>query len=409
MRPGLPETKRGFSVNSVFSVADRAFPLAQRMRGIAPFHVMELLARARALEAQGRSIVHMEIGEPDFPTPRSICEAGMRALEKGELYYTPALGLPALREKIAGFYKTRYGVEVSSGRIIITSGSSGALLLAVAVLVNPGDQVLLADPGYPANRHFVRMMEGEPVGVAVGPDSNYQLTPELLERHWGNHTVAALLASPSNPTGTLASVAAIRDMAALATRRNGVLIVDEIYHGLVYDSAAETALGVSDNIFIINSLSKYFQMTGWRLGWMVAPERYVREIDKLSQNIYLAAPTPSQYAALAAFEPDTLALLDARRDEFKARRDYLVPALRALGFDIPQMPQGAFYVYAGCSRLTQDSHAFAVDLLERAGVAITPGMDFGDNAPQQHVRFAYTQSIEQLQEGVRRISAFLRG
>lgn len=379
------------------------------MRGIAPFHVMELLARARALEAQGRSIVHMEIGEPDFPTPRAICEAGMRALEKGELYYTPALGLPALREKIAGFYKTRYGVEVSSGRIIITSGSSGALLLAVAVLVNPGDQVLLADPGYPANRHFVRMMEGEPVGVAVGPDSNYQLTPELLERHWGSRTVAALLASPSNPTGTLASVAAIREMAALAARRNGVLIVDEIYHGLVYDSTAETALGVSENIFIINSLSKYFQMTGWRLGWMVAPERYVREIDKLSQNIYLAAPTPSQYAALAAFEPDTLALLDARRDEFKARRDYLVPALRALGFDIPQMPQGAFYVYAGCSRLTQNSYTFAVDLLERAGVAITPGMDFGDNAPQQHVRFAYTQSIEQLQEGVRRISAFLRG
>jgi aspartate/methionine/tyrosine aminotransferase len=379
------------------------------MRGIAPFHVMELLARARALEAQGRSIVHMEIGEPDFPTPRAICEAGMRALEKGELYYTPALGLPALREKIAGFYKTRYGVEVSSGRIIITSGSSGALLLAVAVLVNPGDHVLLADPGYPANRHFVRMMEGEPVGVAVGPDSNYQLTPELLERHWGNRTVAALLASPSNPTGTLAPVAAIREMAALAARRNGVLIVDEIYHGLVYDSTAETALGVSENIFIINSLSKYFQMTGWRLGWMVAPERYVREIDKLSQNIYLAAPTPSQYAALAAFEPDTLALLDARRDEFKARRDYLVPALRVLGFDIPQMPQGAFYVYAGCSRLTQNSYTFAVDLLERAGVAITPGMDFGDNAPQQHVRFAYTQSIEQLQEGVRRISAFLRG
>lgn len=379
------------------------------MRGIAPFHVMELLARARALEAQGRSIVHMEIGEPDFPTPRPICEAGMRALEKGELYYTPALGLPALREKIAGFYKTRYGVEVSSGRIIITSGSSGALLLAVAVLVNPGDQVLLADPGYPANRHFVRMMEGEPVGVAVGPDSNYQLTPELLERHWGSRTVAALLASPSNPTGTLASVAAIRDMAALAARRNGVLIVDEIYHGLVYDNAAETALGVSENIFIINSLSKYFQMTGWRLGWMVAPERYVREIDKLSQNIYLAAPTPSQYAALAAFEPATLALLDARRDEFKARRDYLVPALRALGFDIPQMPQGAFYVYAGCSRLAQDSYTFAVDLLERAGVAITPGIDFGDNAPQQHVRFAYTQSLEQLQEGVRRISAFLRG
>ncbi|MEK6594027.1 MAG: pyridoxal phosphate-dependent aminotransferase [Pseudomonadota bacterium] len=388
-------------------MADKVFPLAQRMRGIEPFHVMELLARARALEAQGRSIVHMEIGEPDFATPRTICDAGIRALQQGELYYTPALGLPALREKIAGFYKTRYGVDVSPARIIITSGASGALLLAIAVLVDPGDQVLLADPGYPANRHFVRMMEGEPVGIAVGADSNYQLTPQLLERHWGGRTVAALVASPSNPTGMLVPAAAMREMAAFAVRHNGVLMVDEIYHGLVYEEAAETALDASENIFIINSLSKYFQMTGWRLGWMVAPERYVREIDKLSQNIYLAAPTPSQYAALAAFEPETLALLDARRDEFKARRDYLVPALRALGFDIPQMPQGAFYIYAGCSRLTQDSYAFALDLLEKAGVAITPGIDFGDNAPQRHVRFAYTQSIARLQEGVRRIAAYL--
>lgn len=377
------------------------------MRGIANFHVMEVLARARALEAQGRSIVHMEIGEPDFATPRTICEAGIRALQKGELYYTPALGLPELREKISGFYKTRYGVDVSPARVIITSGSSGALLLTIAVLVNPGDQVLLADPGYPANRHFVRMMEGEPVGVAVGADSNYQLTPELLEQHWGSRTIGALLASPSNPTGTLVAAASMREMAALAERRHGALIVDEIYHGLVYDDTVDTALGVSENIFVINSLSKYFEMTGWRLGWLVAPERYVGEIDKLSQNIYLAAPTPSQYAALAAFEPETLAVLDARRDEFKARRNYLVPALRALGFDIPQMPQGAFYIYAGCGGLTHDSHAFALDLLEKAGVAITPGIDFGDNAPQRHVRFAYTQSIEKLQEGVRRIAAYL--
>jgi aspartate/methionine/tyrosine aminotransferase len=251
------------------------------------------------------------------------------------------------------------------------------------------------------------MMEGEPVGVAVGADSNYQLTPELLEQHWGSRTVGALLASPSNPTGTLVPAASMREMAALARQRNGALIVDEIYHGLVYDDSVETALDISENVFIINSLSKYFEMTGWRLGWLVAPERYVAEIDKLSQNIYLAAPTPSQYAALAAFEPETLALLDARRDEFKARRDYLVPALRTLGFDIPQMPQGAFYIYAGCSRLTRDSHAFALDLLEKAGVAITPGIDFGDNAPERHIRFAYTQSIEKLQEGVRRIAAYL--
>jgi aspartate/methionine/tyrosine aminotransferase len=377
------------------------------MRDIEPFHVMELLARARELEAAGRSIVHMEIGEPDFPTPRPVCEAGIRALEKGELYYTPALGLPELREAIAAFYATRYGVTVPPSRVIVTSGASGALLLAISVLVDPGDQVLVSDPGYPCNRHFVRMMEGEPVGVAVGADSNYQLNPELLEQYWGGRTIAALAASPSNPTGTLIPPDHLKAMAEFAIQRNGTLIVDEIYHGLVYEGDATTALALNENIFIINSFSKFFQMTGWRLGWMVAPEAYVRELDKLSQNVYLAAPTPAQYAALAAFTPETLAILEARRNEFKARRDYLVPALRALGFDIPHMPQGAFYIYAGCSALTQDSFVFAHDLLERAGVAITPGIDFGAHAPEHHVRFAYTNSIERLQEGVRRISAYL--
>ncbi|MBI4194650.1 MAG: pyridoxal phosphate-dependent aminotransferase [Betaproteobacteria bacterium] len=382
--------------------------LAARMGDIAPFRVMEILARARELEAQGRSIIHMEIGEPDFPTPRPICEAGIAALEKGELFYTPALGLPALRDAISGFYHSRYGVEIPPSRIIVTTGSSGALLLALGALVNPGEEVLVADPGYPCNRHFVRLLEGEPVAVAVGADSNYQLTPELIEQHWGSRAVAAIVASPSNPTGTLVSAGQLKAMAAFATRRGGTLIVDEIYHGLVYDTEATTALALADDVFVINSFSKYFNMTGWRVGWMVVPERYMREIDKLAQNIFLAAPTPAQLAALAAFRPETLAILEARRAEFKARRDYLVPALRALGFDIPQTPQGAFYIYAGCSALTRDSFAFARDLLERAGVAITPGIDFGANTPHAHVRFAYTSSVERLQEGVRRIGEFLR-
>lgn len=377
------------------------------MRDIEPFHVMELLARARELEAQGRSIVHMEIGEPDFPTPQPICDAGIRALEKGELFYTPALGLPQLREAIAGFYQSRYGVAVSPSRIIVTSGASGALLLAIAALVDPGDQVLLADPGYPCNRHFVRLMEGEPVGIAVGADSRYQLNPELMAQHWGSRTVAALIASPSNPTGTLIAAEQLKAMAAFTAQRGGTLIVDEIYHGLVYDGDATTALALSENVFVINSFSKYFQMTGWRLGWMVAPEAYVRDIDKLSQNIYLSAPTPSQYAALAAFAPETLAILEARRNEFRVRRDYLVPALRKLGFDIPHTPEGAFYIYAGCSSLAPDSFAFAHDLLENAGVAITPGIDFGANAPERHVRFAYTRPVAELAEGVRRIAGFL--
>lgn len=368
---------------------------------------MALLARARQLEAQGRSIVHMEIGEPDFPTPQAICDAGIAALRTGELFYTPALGLPQLREAIAAFYRTRYGVAVSPARIIITPGASGALLLAVAALVNPGDQVLVSDPGYPCNRHFVRLMEGEPIGVAVGVDSNYQLNTELMALHWGSRTVAALVASPANPTGTLIPVDQMKTMIEFATARRGTLIVDEIYHGLVYDGEATTALALSDEVFVINSFSKYFQMTGWRLGWMVAPEAYVKEIDKLSQNIFLAAPTPSQYAALAAFEPQTLALLDVRREEFRARRDYLVPALRELGFDIPNMPQGAFYIYAGCAPLATDSFAFAHDLLEQAGVAITPGIDFGHHAPERHVRFAYTRPVAELAEGVRRIAGFL--
>jgi aspartate/methionine/tyrosine aminotransferase len=382
---------------------------ASRVQDIAPFRVMEILARAHELERQGRSIVHMEIGEPDFPTPQPICEAGIAALAKGELFYTPAQGLMVLREAIAGFYRIRYGVAVPPSRIITTTGSSGALLLAVAALVNPGDRVLVADPGYPCNRHFVRLMEGEPVGVAVGADSNYQLTPELIEQHWDSRTVAALVASPSNPTGTLVPSEHLKAMTEFASARGGTLIVDEIYHGLVYESAVTTALAFSDDVFVINSFSKYFNMTGWRLGWMVVPHRYVADIDKLAQNVFLAAPTPAQHAALAAFEPETLAILEVRRAEFKARRDYLVPALRALGFDIPHTPQGAFYIYAGCSRLTQDSVAFARDLLERAGVAITPGIDFGSNAPERHVRFAYTNSLERLQEGVRRIGEFLRG
>ncbi len=383
------------------------WPLAQRVGHIEPFHVMALLARARELEAAGRSIIHMEIGEPDFATPEAIRVAGARAIEQGETLYTPALGLPALRQAIAALYRTRYGVDVAAGRIIVTPGASGALLLAVAALVNPGDEVLLADPGYPANRHFVRLMDGVPVGVAVGPDSNYQLRVEHLQQHWSGRSKAALVATPSNPTGTLIEPDELRAMAKFAAARGGALIVDEIYHGLVYEGAAQTALALRDDVFVINSFSKYFNMTGWRLGWLVAPERYVDAIDRIAQNVFLAASTPSQYAALAAFEPVTLALLDAQRDEFRARRDFLLPALRALGFGVPQKPRGAFYIYANCAALAPDSFVFARNLLEQAGVAITPGIDFGDHAAREHVRFAYTRPVDVLREGVARIARFL--
>jgi aspartate/methionine/tyrosine aminotransferase len=388
------------------SLPPAAARVAQRLDGVEPFHVLELAARAAELEAAGRNIVHMEIGEPDFLSPKPVCEAGMRVIETGRLFYTPALGLPVLRETIARFYRTRYGVEVSPSRIIITSGASGALLLAIAVLIDNGDEVLMADPGYPCNRNFVRMMGGVADEIAVGADSGYQLTPELVAQRWTPRTRAVMVASPSNPTGTLMADAALKEIAAIAAARGGVMIVDEIYHGLVYEGDYSTALKFSDQVFVINSFSKYFNMTGWRLGWMVVPEGYLRAFEKLSQNIYLSSPTPSQHAAVAAFEPETIAILEARRAEFKARRDYLLPALRELGFRIPVVPQGAFYIYADCSALCDDSFAFARDLLESAGVAITPGADFGTNAADKHVRFAYTNAVPVLAEGVRRIAAY---
>ena len=383
--------------------------IARRMADIAPFHVMDLMARAKALEAQGRSIIHMEVGEPDFPTPAPIVAAAQRFIAGGEVFYTNALGLPALREAIAGHYLDRYGVAVDPARIVITSGASAALLLALGVSVDPGDEVLLADPGYPCNRNFIRLFEGRPRGIAVGADTNYQPTPQQVAEHWTPATRGLLVASPSNPTGTLLSRIELAALWQTVRERGGSLLVDEIYHGLTYGVAAETALSVSDDIFVINSFSKYFGMTGWRLGWLVVPEGYVREVEKLAQNFYIAPPTPAQHAALAAFLPETTAVLEARRAEFAARRDLLLPGLARLGFDIATTPQGAFYIYAGMGELADDSFRFALDLVERGGVAATPGLDFGNNAPARHMRFAYTVTREKLAEGLDRIGKFIDG
>jgi len=382
---------------------------ARRMQYIQPFHVMALLAHARELEAAGRSIIHMEIGEPDFVTSQPVIDAGIRALESGYTHYTPAVGLAVLRERIAGFYARRYAVSVEPERIVVTPGASAALQLVMAVLVNPGDKVLLADPGYPCNRNFVHLVNGEPVSIPVTADSGYQPTPEQVEAYWSRDTVALLVASPSNPTGTLLDGNTLRAFHTITAMRGGALVVDEIYHGLVYGESAVTALGVSDKIFVVNSFSKYFGMTGWRLGWLVAPRDVVAEIDKLAQNLFLSAPTMAQHAALRAFDPDNLEILEARREAFRERRDFLLPALQELGFRIPVTPAGAFYLYADCSRFTADSYAFSQRLLEEAGVAITPGIDFGTYRQERHVRFAYTTSLENLQEGVRRLREFLRG
>lgn len=381
--------------------------LAQRMAAIQPFHVMALLARARELEAQGRDIVHMEIGEPDFETPAPITAAGIEALRQGHTHYAPARGLLELRQAISGFYKTQHNVTVDPERIIITPGSSGALQLLMAVLINPGEQVLMADPGYPCNRNFVRLVEGEALSIPVDASSGYQLNATHLQQHWSVQSKAVLVASPSNPTGTLIPNDEMRLMAEFVQQRNGHLLVDEIYHGLVYDAHAKTALAISDELFVINSFSKYFGMTGWRLGWLVAPQAYIPALDKVAQNMFLSASTPAQHAALAVFRPETIAILEERRPIFQERRDYLLPALQQLGFDIPITPQGAFYLYANCSRFSDDSDSFCRRLLEEAGVAVTPGKDFGCNDPAHHLRFAYTTSLERLNEGVKRIGKFL--
>ncbi len=382
--------------------------IAHRMERIQPFHVMDLLARARELEARGRSIVHMEIGEPDFATPEPIVRAGHRALEAGKTHYTPALGLADLRQTIATHYSERFGVSVDAGRVAVTPGSSGALQLILSVLVNPGETVIMTDPGYPCNRHFVELVGGIPKGVPVDADTGYQLSAALLEKAWSPSVRAVVLASPSNPTGTLISQQALSGIHRLVSERGASLIVDEIYQGLVYGGRAFTALSHADDVFVINSFSKYFNMTGWRLGWAVAPEAYVDALDRLAQNIFLAAPTLSQYAALEAFAPETIEILEQRRLEFQRRRDFLLPALRKLGFRLPVTPDGAFYLYANSEGVADDSRVFCEHLLARAGVAVTPGIDFGRNRPEKHVRFAYTTSMDRLAEGVRRIEQFLR-
>lgn len=370
---------------------------------------MDILARAKALEAQGRDIIHLEIGEPDFPTPEPVVRAAMHAILSGDMHYTPALGLPELRQAIARFYRNRYAVEIPASRIAVTPGASGALMLALGVVLDAGDEVLMADPGYPCNRHFARFIDASPVAVPVGPDTSFQLTPALVEQHWTPKTGAVLLASPSNPTGTLARDEDIRDIARLCLERNAVLIVDEIYHGLVYGAAPQTALAHSDQVFVVNSFSKYFHMTGWRLGWLAAPDWAMNDIERLAQNLYLAAPTPAQYGALAAFGDDNLAILESRRLELQARRDFLAPELKETGFGLPVMPEGAFYLYADVGRFTADSFEFARRLLEEAGVAITPGLDFGEVSPERYVRLAYTRPLSVLEEAVNRIRRFVAG
>lgn len=371
---------------------------------------MRLLERAREMEAAGRDVVHMEIGEPDFPTPPSIVAAGQRALAAGKTRYTPARGLPDLREAIAEYYRRRFAITVDSDRVLVTPGSSGGLQLLLAALVDPGDGVLMTDPGYPCNRHLVRLLGGIPRLARVGPETGYQLTADNLDTFWEPGVRVVMVASPSNPTGTLLREDELGRLYRAVRERGASLLVDEIYQGLVYGESDHTALAAgAEGLFVVNSFSKYFCMTGWRLGWVVAPGDCVEALDRLAQNLYLAAPTPSQYAGLAALEPETLAVFESQRRELERRRDLLLSGLVELGFRFPVIPRGAFYLYACCSDLMDDSEDFASRLLAQEAVAVTPGRDFGFNEPERHLRFAYTTGREALAEGLRRMRRFLGG
>lgn len=378
-----------------------------RSRAIEPFHVMALLSRANELQALGRDVIHLEIGEPDFTTAAPIVAAGQAALAAGHTRYTAARGLPRLREAIARFYE-RYQASIDPERVLITPGGSGALLLASSLLVDPGKHWLLADPGYPCNRHFLRLIEGAAQLVPVGPEVRYQLNADLVERHWDRDCVGALVASPANPTGTVLSRDELAELSGALKARGGHLVVDEIYHGLTYGCDAASVLEVDDDAFVLNSFSKYFGMTGWRLGWLVAPADAVPELEKLAQNLYISAPSMAQHAALACFEPATLEILEVRRAEFARRRDFLLPALCELGFNIAVVPEGAFYLYADISVFGGDAFAFCRHMLETQFVAITPGLDFGRHQAGHHVRFAYTQDLPRLEQAVERIARGLQ-
>ncbi len=394
--------------NSSEKQAKSVIKLSERMNDINSFIVVDFITRAKALEDEGRSIINLVVGEPDFPTPAPIVKAGIKALNDNNIKYTASLGGLELRNKIADWYKNKYGVFVDPGRVAVTSGSSAALLLVMGVLLSPKDEVLMADPGYPCNRNIVRAMDGRTLSVSVGAETGYQLTAQLIEKHWTKNTVAAIIASPSNPTGTIVPKSEMKDIYEVVSSRGGVLIVDEIYHGITFGVDVHTSLEFAEDIFVINSFSKYFGMTGWRLGWAIIPEKFVSALEKLAQNLYISNSDIAQQAALEAFKPETLAIAETYRSKYEQQRNFLLPKLKDLGFIIPVDPQGAFYIYADSSPFSSKSYDFCMDVLDKVGVAIAPGLDFGEYRAHEHVRFSYPKPVEVLKEGVERLERYLK-
>ena len=394
--------------------------LATRLDSIEPFYVMECakaaaeLARSPACDPRtgGEPMIFLSIGEPDFTAPPLVQDAAERAMRAGRTQYTDATGLPALRERIAGWYATRFGLTIAPRRIVVTAGASAALQLACLALVDRDDEVLLPDPSYPCNRHFVAAAEGVPVLLPASSEARFQLDAAGVQAAWSARTRGVLLASPSNPTGTSIDPAEMGRIVAAVRAKGGYTLVDEIYLGLSFDeryghSALAHGVGHGDDVISINSFSKYFSMTGWRLGWLVVPEALVAPIEKLAQNLYICPSTIAQHAALACFEPESIAEYERRRDEFRARRDFLVPALNALGLPVPVLPDGAFYAWADCSAHSASSWDFAFELMRSAHVAITPGRDFGRHGSERFVRLSYASSMAHLHEAVERLRRVL--
>ncbi len=391
--------------------------IAQRAQRIEPFYVMEVAKAAAERAAQlahtDAPMIFLNIGEPDFTAPPLVQEAAVRAVHDGVTQYTPALGLPELRERISAWYSTRFGVNVPARRIVVTAGASAALQLACLALIEAGDDVLMPDPSYPCNRHFVSAAEGRAVLVPTTAAERFQLTAAQVRHHWTPQTRGVLLASPSNPTGTSIHPNELRAIHHEVSQRGGTTLIDEIYLGLSYDTQfGQSALAIDDQIISINSFSKYFNMTGWRLGWLVVPEALVPVMERLAQNLFICASTVAQHAALACFEADSLTEYERRRAEFKARRDFFVPALNALGLHVPVMPDGAFYAWADCTAAAEKlgvtgSWDFAYEVMNQANLAITPGRDFGQADTSRFVRFSTARSLPELQVAVTRLHTLL--
>lgn len=391
--------------------------VSARAQRIEPFYVMEVAKAAASLAAQvaqsDAPMVFLNIGEPDFTAPPLVQEAALRAIDSGHTQYSAAIGLPALRERISHWYQQHFELQVPARRIVVTAGASAALQLACLALVEAGDEVLMPDPSYPCNRHFVSAVDGTAVLIPTTAQERFQLSADKVAQAWGPKTSGVLLASPSNPTGTSIAPEQLRRIHQQVSQRGGFTIVDEIYLGLSHDEAfGKSALAIDDNIISVNSFSKYFNMTGWRLGWLVVPEALMPVMERLAQNLFICPNVIAQQAALACFEDSSLQIYEERRAAFKARRDYFIPALNALGLSVPVMPDGAFYAWADCTQACQklgvsNSWDLAFELMQRAHIAVTPGRDFGSADTQRFIRFSTANSMDQLQTALARLRAVL--